>query len=85
MSQTNGVCREAPTIAAMIEAMYKVERESYKPLAEFRIHPDDWDEIRKEAKPHLINPAGLERNLFSGVPIVLDRTVARLSRKEISE
>lgn len=81
MTQTNGMAQEMPTLASMLEAVEKIESEKYKAPTEYKIHPDDWDELRTQLKPHMAAIAQNGAISVVGLRIVLDYTAARLPRK----
>ena len=81
MTQTNGMAREMPTLAAMLEAVGKIERETYKAPTEYKIHPDDGNELRTQLKPHMVAIAQNGAISVAGLRIVQDYTAARLPRK----
>lgn len=49
--------------------------------AEFRMHPDDWDELRKSSEVKWAMSTDLRTQCFNGLRIVLDETAPRLPRK----
>lgn len=49
--------------------------------AEFRMHPDDWDELRKSSEVKWSLSTDLRTQRFYGLHIVLDETAPRLPRK----
>lgn len=79
--QTNGIAQPAPTLDAMIEAVIELAKISRFPVTEYRLHPDDWDALRKSAKPHMVSSAGPTLNEFCGLKIILDWDAERLPRK----
>ena len=84
MTQTNGMAQEMPTLAAMLEAVRKIERESYKVQTEYKVHPDDWAELRMQLKPHMVtypNNDPLRGPEIFGLRIVLDYSAERLPHK----
>ncbi len=84
MTQTNGMAQEMPTLAAMLEAVEKIERDTYKVQTEYKVHPDDWDELRMQLKPHMItypNADPLRGPEIFGLRIVLDYSAERLPTK----
>lgn len=73
-----------PTLAAMLEAVEKIKRETYKAPTEYKIHPDDWNELRMQLKPHMVtypNYDPLRGPEILGMRIVLDYSAERLPRK----
>lgn len=84
MTQTNGMAQEMPTVAAMLEAVEKIERDTYKVPTEYKVHPDDWAELRMQLNPHMVtypNNDPLRGPEIFGLRIVLDYSAARLPRK----
>ncbi len=59
-------------IARTLDAMCPV------PPREYRIHPDDWDEVRRTIAPA---PIGHQPSSFTGLRIVLDVDAPRLVLK----
>jgi len=84
MTQTNGMAQEIPTLAAMRDAVEKIERDTYKVPTEYKIHPDDWAELRTQLKPQEVtyhsNDPLRGPDVF-GLRIVLDYSAERLPRK----
>lgn len=52
-----------------------------RPMRELRIHPDDYEELRREALPFLAHSASGAADSFSGVRLLQDETAERLPRK----
>ena len=84
MTQMNGMAQEMPTLAAMLEAVRKIERDTYKVPTEYKVHPDDWDELRTQLKSHMVtypNNDPLRGPELFGLRIVLDYSAKRLPSK----
>lgn len=84
MTQTNGMAQEMPTLAGMLEAVGKIERETDRVPTEYKIHPDNWNELRTQLKPHQVTYANndpLRGPEVFGMRIVLDYSAERLPRK----
>lgn len=82
--QTNGTDRTIPpTINDMLNAVEKLWNKCpYPPPKEFKIHPDDYDELKRQAAPYLPYPAPGVPDRFMGLNIVIDATADRLPRKK---
>ncbi len=50
--------------------------------SDFRIHPDDWEELRKQLVRF---PSDTPKTSFLGVKIIVDENAERLPRKQITE
>lgn len=73
--------------AARLEAVEKIERDTYKVPTEYKVHPDDWAELRIQLKPHVTYPNNdpLRWPEIFGLRIVLDYSAERLPRKPNEE
>lgn len=82
--QTNGTDRTIPpTINDMLNAVEKLWNKCpYPPPKEFKIHPDDYDELKRQAAPYLLHPAPGVPNILMGLNVVIDATAERLPRKQ---
>lgn len=88
MTQTNGITKEIPILEAFLDMIEKIRRDTYKEVrkvpTEYKVHPDDWDELRTQLKPHMVtyqNNDPLRGNEIFGLRIVFDYSVARLRRQ----
>lgn len=81
--QTNGTDRTIPlTINDMWNAIDRLKNEHhYPPPSEFRIHPDDYEELKRQAKPYPPHPNPMNPYSMFGLKIVIDTTAERLPRK----
>jgi len=82
--QTNGTDRTIPpTINDMLNAVEKLWNKCpYPPPKEFKIHPDDYEELKRQAEPYLLHPAPGVPNILMGLNVVIDATAERLPRKQ---
>ncbi len=82
MTQTNGTAQKMPTLDAMIETVKRIEREIGRPVTEYKIHPDDYDALRRQLEPGMWAAAAPYRppEIF-GLRIVLDFSAERLPTK----
>ncbi len=48
------------------------------PLREYRMHPEDFKELRAQCVQHVFEPGSMDR--FNGLQIVLDEDAPRLPR-----
>jgi hypothetical protein len=69
-------------IDRMLKAMKDAEALGPPPQREYRMHPDDFKELRGHCVPHVFEPGSMDR--FSGLQIVLDEDAARLPRLKSS-
>lgn len=51
-----------------------------KAATEYRIHPDDYDDLREACRDFLNYPARGAANNFNGLKIILDHNAPRLPR-----
>lgn len=82
--QTNGTdLTIPPTINDMLNAVEKLWNKCpYPPPKEFKIHPDDYEELKRQAEPYLLHPAPGVPNILMGLNVVIDATAERLPRKQ---
>lgn len=82
--QTNGTdLTIPPTINDMLNAVEKLWNKCpYPPPKEFKIHPDDYEELKRQAAPCLLHPAPGVPNILMGLNVVIDATAERLPRKQ---
>ena len=74
-------------LADMRDAVRKLESihaKHGKPPNELRIHPDDFEAIKRQAQPWLTRPASGLGDSIMGVRLVQDETAERLPRKDQS-
>ena len=84
MTQTNGMAQGMPTVVAMLEAVEKIKRDTYKAPTEYKIHPDDFAELRMQLMQHTATyPSNepLRGPETFGLRIVLDYSAERLPNK----
>ena len=67
-----------PLIDHMIQAMERAKALGPPPQREYRMHPDDFKELRAMCEPRVFEHGSMDR--FSGVQIVLDEDAERLPR-----
>lgn len=80
--QTNGTCKGlSPNINDMWNAIERLKNISPIPPKEFKLHPDDYAELQRQAYPNLRYPAPGFSNSFAGLNIVVDPLAERLPRK----
>jgi len=81
--QTNGCGKSIPPdINDMWNAVADLwNRSPYPPPTEFKLHPDDYEELKHQAAPYLPHPMPGVPNRILGLNIVIDETAARLPRK----
>ena len=65
-------------ITRMIQAMEDAKK-IQPPLREYRMHPEDFKELRAMCEQHVFEPGSMDR--FSGLQIVLDEDAERMPRK----
>lgn len=65
----------------ILRAQEMIERESYRPPRSMRIHPEDLDDLRIAAGPHLVAKTKDLGNFFNGVELIPDPLAPRLPRK----
>ena len=81
MTQTNGMAREGLTVIALLQVMAKIECETHKIPVEYKMHQDDFTELRKQLLPHEIKLEPNRPPEMLGLRIVLDYSAERLPRK----
>lgn len=73
-------------IDSMLEAIETIKRETGLPAPEYRMHPDDLAELRKEIKPMTFGEFGelslAGRETMFGMRIILDSAAERLPIKK---
>lgn len=81
--QTNGTGRTIPpNINDMWNAVDQLWNTCpYPPPKEFKIHPDDYEELKRQAAPYLPHPMPGVPDSWSGLKIVIDAKAERLPRK----
>jgi hypothetical protein len=80
--QTNGTGNGLPpNINDMWNAVQRLKNMSPTPPCEFKLHPDDYAELKRQAAPYLQHPMPGVPDSFSGLRIVVDATAERLPRK----
>ncbi len=80
--QTNGTGNGLPpNINDMLNAVELLKNMSPTPPVEFKLHPDDYAELNRQAEPDLTHPMPGVPDCFSGLRIVVDATAERLPRK----
>ena len=70
-----------PNINDMLNALERFKTYCHRPPEDFKIHPDDYKELRRQAAPYLKHQMPGVPDSFSGVRIVIDATAERLPRK----
>ena len=80
--QTNGTGDGMPpNINDMWNAVQRLKDMSPVPPKEFKLHPDDYAELKRQAEPYLLHPMPGVPDRFAGLKIVVDATAERLPRK----
>jgi hypothetical protein len=67
-------------IDRMIQSMERAKALGPPLQREYRMHPDDFKELRAMCEPHVFDPGSMDR--FSGLQIVLDEDAERLPKTE---
>lgn len=62
----------------MVKAMEQFRKQGLSVPSDFRIHPDDWEELRKQLVRF---PSDTPKTSFLGVKIIIDENAERLPRK----
>ena len=81
MTQTNGMAHGMPTVVAMLEAFEKIKRDTHKAPTEYKVHPDDFAELRMQLMQHTANYSSNEPMRGSGIlglRILLDYSAERM-------
>lgn len=76
--QCNGL---PPSINDLLNAMGQLRRRGEYPLSQFKIHPDDYMELKRQASPSLPHPMPGVPDSFYGMKIVVDASAERLPRR----
>ena len=70
-----------PNINDMWNAISQLKATLAIPPKEFKLHPDDYKELQRQAKPFLKYPCPEVPDSFGGLKIIVDEAAERLPRK----
>lgn len=71
---------------AMIEDVLRIQRETGRPAEEYKIHPDDYDALRRQLPRDMyVANAPTRPPVIYGLRIVLDYSADRLPRTPLTD
>lgn len=84
MHQTNTNSKTIPpNVNDLLNAMERFKEQYRSGPRDFKIHPDDFEELKRQAAPYLPHPLPGPPAAWMGVALVIDPEAERLPRKRL--